>query len=104
MWNKPSKEQLAQIPTLYANEHINLEDKIIYLHFFLGRCDWYVAEFDGQDTFFGYVNLGDPHNAEWGYFSFSELQEINIKGFEIDTDLYWQPTKFSEILKERGGQ
>lgn len=93
-------KQLARIPPLYATEDTPLEDKIIYLHFFISSCSWYVAEFDGEDTFFGYVNLGDPQNAEWGYFSFSELQEININGIEIDRDLYWKPKKFSEIIDE----
>jgi len=100
MWNKPSKAQLATVPPLYATDHIDCKDKIIYLHFFIGGCDWYVAEFDGEDIFFGYVNLNDPFNAEWGYFSLRELEEINIKGVEIDTDLHWQPTKFSDIANQ----
>ena len=47
MWNKPGKEQLAKIPGLYDTEKIDGKDKIIYLHFFIGGCDWYIAEFDG---------------------------------------------------------
>ncbi len=39
--------------------------------------------------FFGFVNLNDPLNAEWGYFPLSELNEINVNGFEIDNDLYF---------------
>ena len=99
MWNQPSKEQLAQVPKLYSTENITIENKIIYLHFFIGNCDWYIAEFDGDDSFFGYANLGDSQNAEWGYISFRELIEINIQGIEIDNDLYWQPKSFSEISK-----
>ena len=101
MWNKPGREQLSQIPALYSTEGVALEDKVIYLYFFLGNCDWYVAEFDGEDIFFGYANLGDPRNAEWGYFSFRKLQEVNVHGFEIDCGFHWQPKKFSEIIEER---
>ena len=43
MWNEPTKEQLAKIPGLYETEGIPLKDKLIYLHFFIGGCDWYVA-------------------------------------------------------------
>lgn len=64
MWNIPSKEQLAKIPLLYSTEHIALENKIIYLHFFIGQYNWYIAEFDSKDILFGYANLGDPQNAE----------------------------------------
>ncbi len=97
MWNKPGKEQLAKIPRLYDTEKINGNDKIIYLHFFIGSCDWYIAEFDGEDLFFGFAILNDPQNAEWGYISFKELDEINLDGLEVDNDLYWQPKEFSKI-------
>jgi hypothetical protein len=48
MWNEPTNERLAQIPKLYETEEISLKDKTIYLHFFIGGCDWYVAETDGD--------------------------------------------------------
>ncbi len=97
MWNKPGKEQLAKIPRLYDTEKIDGNDKIIYLHFFIGGCDWYIAEFDGEDLFFGFAILNDPQNAEWGYISFKELDEINLDGLEVDNDLYWEPKEFSKI-------
>lgn len=98
MWNAPTARELSRIPGLYQTEHVPMEDKVIYLHFFIGGCDWYAAEFDGEDVFFGYVVLnGDMVNAEWGYFSLSELRSITIHGLEIDRDLYWQPMKFAEI-------
>jgi hypothetical protein len=57
MWNTPSKTRLAKIPKLYETEPIELKDKLIHLHFFLGGCDWYVAEYDGQDISFCYTVL-----------------------------------------------
>jgi hypothetical protein len=88
MWNTPKKEKLDTIPRLFETEHISLKEKTIYLHFFIGSCDWFVCEFDGQDKFFGFVCLnGDLEMAEWGYFSFQELQSIRIgMGIEIDCD------------------
>ena len=101
MWNEPSKEKLAGIPRLYETEDIHLEDKLIYLHFFIGASDWYIAEYDGEDTFFGYAILnGDTEMAEWGYFSFRELKELKIHpGFEVDRDLFWEVKKASQVDK-----
>ncbi len=94
MWNTPTPQRLAEIPKLYETEHIQIKDKLIYLHFVIGSCDWYVCEFDGEDIFWGFAILnGDFPNAGWGYFSFSELREIQIYGvIEVDCELqeYWE--------------
>ena len=99
MWNTPSNGILAQIPRLYEAENIPLEEKIIHLHFFIGGCDWFVAEFDGKDLFWGFTILNNDHiNAEWGYFSFAELKQIKVKGWlEIDCDLYWNGCSLDQI-------
>lgn len=99
MWNIPTKERLDKIPRLYETEDIPVADKIIYLHFFIGGCDWYIAKYDGEDTFWGYANLNDDQNAEWGYVSFSELKEVNAQGFEVDCEKeeFWTIKKASEI-------
>ena len=57
MWNIPTSERLGRIPKLYDTEEIPLKDKIIHLHFFMAGCDWYIAEYDGNDLFFGYAIL-----------------------------------------------
>lgn len=105
MWNTPTQERLAKIPRLYETEHIPLRDKMIHLHFFIGGCDWYIAEYDGDDLFWGYAILNNDHLcAEWGYISFKELKSINIQGWlEIDCELeeYWQIRKASEIERIR---
>ena len=91
MWNPPSAERLQRVPRLYATEHISAKEKLIHLHFFFGACDWYVAEYDGDDLFFGYAVLnGDMQNSEWGYFTFSELKDISIYG------LVWASSKTQE--------
>ena len=101
MWNRPSKKRLEKIPKLYETEQVPLKDKLIYLHFFIGGSDWFVAEFDGRDLFFGFVILNqDFFNSEWGYFSFKELKEIKVTGrFEVDceTENSWEIRPASEI-------
>ena len=105
MWNIPSKEQLGTIPGLYETEAIPLADKLIHLHFFIASCDWYIAEYDGDDLFWGYAILNDDHEcAEWGYISFGELKEIKIDGWlEIDCELeeIWSVQKAAEIERIR---
>ncbi len=111
MWNKPSAKELKQIPKLYDSEDVTAKDKMIYMHFFLANSDWFVAEFDGDDIFFGFACLnGWTDCAEWGYISFRELKELKVKasisingkkaGFmplEVDRDINWTPTKACEV-------
>ncbi|WP_300463687.1 DUF2958 domain-containing protein [Desulfobacula sp.] len=98
MWNTPTKDQLDKIPKIYTTDFIPIKHKKIFLHFFIGGCDWYVAEYDGDDQFFGFVILNDDFEmAEWGYFSFNDLKSIRIGYVEIDCDLYWQIKRASEI-------
>ena len=51
MWNKPSKEELSKLPRLNETDHVDCRDKVIHMHFSIGRCDWYAAEFDGKVGF-----------------------------------------------------
>lgn len=101
MWNVPTKDRLDKIPKLYETEKIPVENKLIYLHFFIGSCDWYIAEYDGEDIFFGYAVLnGDIECAEWWYISFSELREVRVQGWcEVDCELeeIWRVKMFKEV-------
>lgn len=101
MWNVPNEKRLAKIP---CNPEVQaILDKLVYLHFFIGGCDWYVTEFDGKDSFFGYVILNDDiQNAEFGYFSFSELKSIQVGGYaEIDCEhaKYFPIQKIKDITR-----
>ena len=101
MWNEPTKEQLDEIPGLYETENIPLMEKLIYLHFFIFGCDWYIAEYDkDDDTFFGFVILNqDYQSAEWGYISFQDLRHLKIWGVEVDREIDWKPCTAAEIDK-----
>lgn len=105
MWNEPTRERLARIPRLYETEDIPLPDKLVHLHFFIGGCDWYIVEYDGEDLFFGFAILNnDLQNAEWGYVSLSELKAIKVHGcLEVDCELkeHWEVKRASEIDKIR---
>jgi len=108
MWNVPPKERLSKIPKLYETENVPLQEKLVYLHFFIGSADWFTMEFDGKDTFFGFACLGDIQNAEFGYFSFSELKSIKVQGWiEIDCELqeYFpvRKAKHIELISKANG-
>jgi len=99
MWNKPNNEELSALPAIYSTEHVPLKEKVVYMHFFLGGCDWYACEYSpGSRSFFGFVVLNNDYEmAEWGYFDLDELSEIKIKWVEIDRDLHWKPRKAVEV-------
>jgi len=100
MWNEPTKEQLSNIPKLYETEQTPLEEKIVYLHFFIGGCDWFIFECDGADICFGYAILNNDYQmAEAGYISLAELKSINIGGIEVDCDLYWENPPAGQVEK-----
>ena len=106
MWNKPNSEELSKIPGLYSAEQIPLKEKVIYMHFFLGGCDWYASEYEPEERlFFGFAILNnDLEMAEWGYFSLEELSGIKVQFLEIDRDLHFKPTKAIDIENIRIAQ
>ena len=107
MWNEPTMERLKKIPRLYETEDKPLKDKLVYLHFFIGGSDWFICEYDGKDTFFGYCVLNsDLLMAEWGYVTFSELKSLIVNGWlEVDCELeeFWEIKKACEIDLIREG-
>lgn len=106
MWNGPGPEELAKIPAFYSTEKVSLKDKMIHMHFFIGGCDWYAAEYDPEDQiFFGFAILNnDLEMAEWGNFSFKELCDLRVKFVEVDRDLHWQTRKASEVDRIKQAQ
>ena len=100
MWNPPTEQDLKDIPKLYETEDIPLEEKIIHLHFFIAGCDWYVAEYDGEDLFFGFAIINnDLGCAEWGYVSFEELRDLAVGFVQVDRDLYWKVRPAKEVSR-----
>ena len=99
MWNNPSEEELKKLPGLYASEDVPLKEKTILMHFFIGGCDWFAAEYSPEEElFYGFAILNNDYEmAEWGYFSFRELCDLRVAFVEVDYDLHWTPGKAAEI-------
>ena len=96
----PGADRLDLIPDLYETEGTPLADKQLHLHYFVGTCDWYVAELDGDRRIaFGYVNLGDDQNAEWGYMDLTEMRDIVVRDLlVVERDLDWTPARAGDVL------
>lgn len=93
-----TQELRKKIPNLYSQE--TEKDPLVYAKFFTpdSNWTWYALEFDGKDTFFGYVDGFEP---ELGYFSLSELESVRGPlGLGIERDMYWEPKPLSEVEKE----
>ena len=97
------------LPPLYTNEEKSLDDVIVVAKLFhpYGAGTWYVTEFDGKDTLFGFVDLG-MGGDEWGYFSLAELTELRARvgGREmpfqaIERDSHFKPVRWGDI---KGGK
>ena len=95
-----TEELKRQLPRLYSTE--NQSDPIVRAKFFLpdAQWTWYATEFDGHDTFFGYV-VGLEN--ELGYFSLSELESVRGPlGLKVERDLYFEPVPLSKVMSEAG--
>ena len=90
-----TKELREKLPSLYTTKHE--PDPLVICKFFTpdSSWTWYAIEFDGKDTFFGYV---DGFEAELGYFSLSELESVRGKlGLPVERDRWFKPCRLSEI-------
>jgi len=98
-----TKTVRKSLPPLYATED-NATAKAVVKYFDpTGACTWYAAEFDGEDIFFGFVDMGSGYDAELGYFSLSELESIKgAWGLGIERDLHFTPTLLSDIVERYG--
>lgn len=76
-------------------------DPIVIMKIFnpTGAGTWYCTELHNQSLFFGFVTMGDPDLAEWGYFGLWELQSMKIPPFwlGLERDLYFSPKPASQI-------
>lgn len=87
----------SKLPALYSMEKES--DPKVICKFFLPmtKWTWYAIEFDGNDTFFGFV-VGDF--PELGYFSLNELKRVEGPyGLGVERDLYFNPCPLSEVRR-----
>jgi hypothetical protein len=83
------------MPKLGSTEKTPCDEKEFIVKFFnpMGRGTWLVAEGekqeDGDWLFFGLVDLFEK---EWGYFSLSELEAVDVGfGLGIERDICYGP-------------
>lgn len=85
-----------EMPKLYRQDGKG-DNAIVYLKLeAVNGWEWYLTEFDGDKTFFGFVH---GWANEWGYVSLDELDEIYGKG------LLWvcedfKPMTLKDAVKE----
>lgn len=81
MINRPSESELLKLANIEIDEDTPLEDRVIYMHFFMDGCSWYMAEYDPESRrFFGYMIPGNKyHKARWDYFGFAKLCRMRGK-------------------------
>lgn len=110
-----TKELEARLPPLYSTEAVPAGEKVAVAKFFFpaGRATWYVVEsgrdpetvpravdLDGHEDvlFFGFVvsPLGKDCD-EWGYFTLRELESVEVRHLHVERDLYFRPTKMSDL-------
>lgn len=92
----------SKIPKLYSQEDVS--DPTVWVKFFnpYGRGVWYITEFDGRDTMFGWADLG---YGELGYVSLNELEKLERNGLPlIERDLSWRPMPLSKAKSRRASQ
>lgn len=95
-----TKEIADKIPKLYETENT---DPIVYVKLFTpdANWSWFVTELSiNMDTCFGLIISPFVENGELGYFSLNELKSIRGKlGLPIERDLWFKPTKLSDIKR-----
>lgn len=94
---------------LYSQDGKGGEAKVVAKFFSpVGAATWFVTEGEkknGDWLFFGYANLGDDQNAEFGYFRLSDLENLRLPyGMGIERDLYFEPgkTNIYDAIKQEG--
>lgn len=72
-------------------------DPTVYLHYFAGRCDWWITERDNLDEAqwqaYGFADIG--YGPELGYISIEEL----IQHPAVELDLFFTPRPRSEVAR-----
>lgn len=95
-----TKALRKKLPALGETDNKDPKEVKVIVKFFdpTGSWTWYATEFDGKDTFFGFVRGFDN---ELGYFSLSELESVKGKfGLGIERDLHFGKHSLKEVMEE----
>jgi hypothetical protein len=87
------------LPALYSTADAENPKAIVKFLDPNGARTWFATEFDGEDTFFGLVDVGSwSERLELGYFSLSELESRKGPfGLRVERDLSFTPTPIKEL-------
>ena len=92
LMNKELAESLEKYP-LYSQDGKKADAVVVAKYFFpLTALTWYVTEGRKEDDdylFFGLV-VGTDTSAEMGYFSLSQLMDLNVCGLKVERDMYFK--------------
>lgn len=105
MTNELMNEQVEEmLLPIGETEDMELGDKIVSVKFVCPMATWYVVEYcPDQQTFYGFVeNLALPNYSAWGYFTLSELEELQenppMRSFFLKREEDFEPKK-AEMLE-----
>jgi hypothetical protein len=85
--------QLENCPKLGDTD--GMEEHSAVFHYFYGRTDMYICEYDGEDEMYGFsIISGDLYNAGWGYISRAEIISIEV----LNIDYYFDEQSIEAAL------
>ena len=98
--NTLSMRSVQEIPKLFSNTRE--KDPVAYVRFMAAwrKTSWYVFEWDGEDTFFGY-QVREGGSRHYGLFSLAQLARLeSMYGSPVIQDYAFQPTRMSELRRQ----
>lgn len=104
MINRPKESELLKLSQIKINKNTPLEERVIYMHFFLDGHDWYLSEYDPlRRTFYGYIVPRDQyHKAGWDHFNIDELNQMrDHKNRRVTRNTDWIPIQAIKVDRIR---
>jgi len=90
------KIRLQKCPNI--GETDSMKEHPAIFHYFYGKTDFYICEYNKENLMFGYVILnGDLDNSEWGYFGLSDLTEVP----QFNIDYYFEEQSIEAALYKK---
>ena len=112
MLRMPGYRLLAQIPSIQESAvEEPVRERVVYVYFHLLGRAWWVTGYDGDETFYGFVEEDNIEDSGWRTFTLSELRAtdqiahlvnassrrfIRTAVVEVKRDMRWKPTAFAK--------
>lgn len=94
---KQMKEQISNTYPLYSQDGKGKE-AICIAKFFIANWTWYILEGNFEkDDFMMYGVVINGISNEYGYVSLNEMESVNVHGFEIERDRYFEKKPLKAI-------